>query len=182
MPYYLRGIGGSDMTVSVQSIEESLSVSYVSAVVAKAGASFDIVSRDYGVDVCVRRIDKFNGLLMDMGVSFDFQLKSTINWKVDGSFIVYDIEVDAYNKLVYRHTASSTPCLLVVLCLPKDSSEWISLTEDELKLRKCGYFFYVKGEMTQNKKTTRIRIPRDNVLTPDAVRTLIEDARVGVLK
>ena len=64
-----------------------MSVSYVSAVVAKAGASFDIVSRDYGVDVCVRRIDKFNGMLMDMGVSFDFQLKSTTNWDIDDSLL-----------------------------------------------------------------------------------------------
>ncbi|KZS43950.1 hypothetical protein AWU65_28145 [Paenibacillus glucanolyticus] len=170
------------MAVSVQNIEESLSVSYVSAVVAKAGASFDIVSRDYGVDVCVRRIDKFNGMLMDMGVSFDFQLKSTTNWEVDGSFIVYDIEADAYNKLIYRHNASATPCLLVLLCLPKDSNEWICLSEDELKLRKCGYFFYVRGEMTPNKRSTRIRIPRDNVLTPEAIKKLINEVGSGVLR
>lgn len=169
------------MTVSVQNIEESLSISYVSAIVAKSGASFDIVSRDFGVDVCVRRIDKFNGKLMDMGVSFDFQLKSTINWQIDGTDIIYDIEADTYNKLVYRHSQNATPCLLVLLCLPKDSNDWICFSEEELSLRKCGYFHYIKGNATSNKSKQRIRIPRANVLTPRAIQRLIEDAKRGVL-
>ncbi|MDR3599464.1 MAG: hypothetical protein P4L49_03105 [Desulfosporosinus sp.] len=62
------------MTIPIQSIEESLSVSYVSSVVGKSGASFDIVTHDYGVDVCVRRVDKFKRKVIDVGVSFDCQL------------------------------------------------------------------------------------------------------------
>lgn len=170
------------MAVSIQNIEESLSVSYVSAVVAKAGASFDIVSRDYGVDVCVRRVDKFNGQLMDMGVSFDCQLKATINWTEEGSHIIYDLEADAYNKLIYRHQASTTPCLLVLLCLPKDQEEWLIFSEDEMNLRKCCYYYYVQGEMTNNKRSIRIRIPKCNKLSPEIIGKLIDDVKLGALK
>lgn len=122
------------MTVLIQNIEESLSISYVSSVVAKSGASFDIVSRDYGVDVCVRRVARFNGELMDMGVSFDCQLKATKNWVAEEEAIVYDLEVDTYNKIVYRHQNSSIPCLLVLLCLPKDEAEWLYISEEEISL------------------------------------------------
>lgn len=170
------------MGLNIQHIEESLSVSYVSAVVAKAGASFDLVSRDYGVDVCVRRVDKFNGIMMDMGVSFDLQLKASINWQEEDSYIVYDLEADAYNKLIHRHSASATPCLLVVLCLPRDESEWICLSDEELKLRRCCYYYFVHGEMTPNKRSIRIRIPKENVLSPEAIQKLMEDVRSGALR
>ncbi|MCU6792410.1 DUF4365 domain-containing protein [Paenibacillus sp. WQ 127069] len=170
------------MPVSIQSIEESLSVSYVSAIVAQSGASFDIVSRDYGVDVCVRRVDSFNGKMMDMGVSFDCQLKATINWDLEDTSIVYDLEADTYNKLIYRHINSSTPCLLVVLCLPRNKSDWMHISEEGLNLRKCCYYYYVNGEATENKSSFRIRIPRTNIFSPDAVVKLINDVRLGVIK
>ncbi|CAK8717988.1 hypothetical protein LDFHOB_07370 [Candidatus Electronema aureum] len=36
-----------------QAIEENLSVSYVTAVVSCAGATYDIIKHDYGVDVTI---------------------------------------------------------------------------------------------------------------------------------
>lgn len=170
------------MSVKLQNIEESLSVSYVSAIVAKSGASFDIVTRDYGVDVCVRNIDSYDGQLIDMGVAFDCQLKSTINWKLEEDFVVYDIEADTYNKLIYRHKSLACPCILLLLCLPKEESEWLNITEDELKLKKCCYYYYISGIPTGNKETKRIRIPRENVFSPEAVNKLINDVYSGVIK
>lgn len=167
------------MTVLIQNIEESLSVAYVSSIVAKSGSSFDIVSKDYGVDVSVRRVDRFNGKLMDMGVSFDCQLKATINWQEEEAFIVYDLEADTYNKIIYRHQNSTIPCLLVLLCLPTEQAEWLHISEDELKLRKCCYYYYINGEPTNNQVSIRIRIPRTNIFSPDAVRELVEKVRLG---
>lgn len=167
------------MSVSIKNIEESLSVSYVSAIVAKSGASFDIVSRDYGVDICVRRVEKFGGNYMDMGVSFDCQLKSSINWDADDKHIIYDLEAKTYNKLVYRHMNSTTPCFLVLLCLPRNEDNWICISENELNLRKCCYFYYIDGEPTMNKSTIRIKIPRKNLFSPDIVNNIINKVLVG---
>lgn len=169
------------MSVPIQSIEESLSISYVSSVVGKSGASFDIVSRDFGVDVCVRRIDRFRGQLIDVGVSFDCQLKATKNWSEESVSIVYDMEADAYNKLVYRRKNSTSPCLLVLLCLPQDETEWLHISEEELKLRKCCYYYLVNGEATDNRRSIRIRIPRLNIFSPESVKDLIEKVRLGEL-
>ena len=77
-------LGGKKMSVTLQHIEESLSVSYVS----------DIVTRDYGVGVCVREIDNFKGKVMDMDIVYDCQLKSTMNWEIKKDYIVYDLEAE----------------------------------------------------------------------------------------
>ncbi len=168
------------MSVPISNIEESLSVSYVSAIVAKAGASFNIVSKDYGVDISVRRIDKYKGQLMDMGVVFDCQLKASVNWVLEDTTIAYDLEVDTYNKLIYRHQKSLTPCILVLLCLPKEQDNWLKVSEDELNIRKCCYYYYLKsGHFSQNKRTVRIRIPRNNIFTPTTVLQLMDKVRLG---
>lgn len=173
---------GESMSVNIQSIEESLSVSYVSAIVAKSGASFDIVSRDFGVDVCVRNVENFNGQLIDVGVAYDCQLKATINWDMDDESVVYDLEADTYNKLVYRHSRTTYPCILILLCLPKEECEWINITDEELKLRKCCYYYYLSGDPTLNKKKIRIRIPKQNIFSPEVVKKLIDDVYLGVMK
>lgn len=114
-----------------------------------------------------------------MGVSFDCQLKATVNWKEEETSIVYDLEADTYNKIIYRHQNSTIPCILVLLCLPTEEAEWLHISEEELKLRKCCYYLYINGEPTNNKETIRIRIPRTNVFSPDAVKELVEKVRLG---
>ena len=89
------------MTTPIQSIEEAISVSWVSAIVSRAGASFDIVHQDYGVDLTVRRVDSMGGKRMDMGGVFDCQLKATINWGKDDDYVVYDLSAETYNKLLW---------------------------------------------------------------------------------
>lgn len=170
------------MAVPIQSIEESLSVAHVGAIVSKAGATFNLVPNDYGVDVSVRNIQSFNGKLMDLGTSFDCQLKSTINWSEKDDHIVYDVEIDTYNKLIFREKNSSVPCLLVVLCLPRDESQWLSSTEEGLLLKKSCYFYHLKGEFHKNTAQARIKIPIANRLTPEAVQELIAKVKTGELQ
>lgn len=167
------------MPLLIQNIEESLSVSYVSAIVAKAGASLDIVSKDFGVDVSIRRIDTFDGKLVDMGAAFDCQLKATTNWVYRDGKIVYDIEADVYNKLIYRNKNSITPCILVLLCLPKEEENWLTISVDKLILRKCCYYDFIKGEPTLNRNSIRIRIPERNLFSPKEVNELIKKSVKG---
>lgn len=170
------------MAVPIQSIEESLSVAHVGAIVSKAGATFNLVPNDYGVDVSIRNIQPFNGKLMDLGTSFDCQLKSTINWSEKDGHIVYDVEIDTYNKLIFRENNSSIPCLLVVLCLPRDESQWLTFTDKGLLLQKSCYFYHLKGDLNKNKKQARIKIPVENLLTPEAIQQLIAKVKLGELQ
>lgn len=169
------------MPTPIQSIEESISVSCVSAIVSRAGASFDIVKQDYGVDLTVRRIDSIGGKRMDMGGVFDCQLKATINWGKDDNFVVFDLDTETYNKLLYRKDNSTIPCFLVVMCLPKDKKDWVCVSEESLTIKKCCYYFSVEGTPTKNKSTIRVKIPREQLLTPSTIKDLITKVSQGKL-
>ena len=167
------------MTIPIQSIEESVSVSCVIAIVSRAGASYDLIPRDYGVDLTVRRVDSINGKRMDMGGILDCQLKATINWSEDNGHIIYDLDSDTYNKLLYRKANSSIPCLLVLMCLPKNEKNWVCASEDSLIIKKCCYYYSVSGNPTSNKSSKRIRIPRKQLLTPTAISDIIAKIKRG---
>lgn len=165
------------MGIPIQAIEESLSIAYVGAVVARAGATYDLVRSDYGVDVRVARIDSLGGKRMDMGVAFELQLKASIKWAERDNQIVYDLDADTYNKLIHRDQNSSTPCFLVLLCLPEDSLHWVQCSESALELRRCCYYLKIRGAPTSNNSSVRITIPRTQRLTPEVVEDLIERVR-----
>lgn len=162
------------MTVPVQTKEELLSLAHVSAIVASTGHTIAPVPSDFGVDLGVRRIGEFEGRRIDLGVAFDLQLKATINWTIEGTEVIYDMEADAYNRLVTRNQHSATPCILVLCCLPNSQADWLEAREAELVLRKCSYFFSVGSTPTPNARSVRLKIPRDNLLTPVAMINLID--------
>jgi len=158
----------------VQTIEELLSVSCVTAIIARSGFSSSAVSKDYGTDLEIRRIEVNGTQRIDLGCFLDLQLKASINWRLTSDHVVYDIEADAYNRLVFRRENSTIPCALVLCCLPKDSSTWITVGEDELVIRKCCYYHFIDGAETSNTSSKRLHIPRTQLLTPAAIRALKE--------
>ncbi len=164
-----------------QTIEELISTSYVSAIIARSGFSPNSVAKDYGVDLEVRRIGVHGNKRIDLGVMLELQLKASINWEIDDSHIVFDLEADAYNRLVFRRDNSSTPCALIVCCLPKDERSWLTVCEDELVIKKCCYYYFVDGSETNNKNSKRIRIPRTQLLTPQAIQNFKQSLFEGAL-
>jgi hypothetical protein len=54
-------------------------------------------------------------------------------------------------------------------------------TEQQLVLRHCCYWDYIKGEPTSNLSTKRIRVPRKQVFTPEVIDNLFERLRHGRL-
>ena len=169
------------MTLPIQKIEESISVSYFSAIVANAGASADIVSLDFGVDIAVRKIGSLNNKKIDLGVSFDCQLKATINWDIRGNEIIYDLDSIAYNKIIYRNENSSTPCVLILMCLPHNKSHWLKTSERALTIKRCCYYHVLNGNSTKNKNKVRVRIPRTQLVTSPLIQELMQKAEVGTL-
>ena len=83
------------MGITQQKIEEQLSVAYATAVVAKTGHTFSVVPQDYGVDVSIRRISRYRGEIIDSGPVLECQFKSTINYTLTDSHVIYDMEASA---------------------------------------------------------------------------------------
>lgn len=164
-----------------QTIEELISVSYVSAIIARSGFAPNSVTKDYGIDLEVRNIGEHNKKRIDLGTFLELQLKASINWSTEEEHIVFDLEADAYNRLIFRRDNSSMPCALVVCCLPKDQTTWLNVSEDEITIRKCCYYYFISGAKTENSSSQRIRIPRSQLLTPESLQELKQSLYKGAL-
>ena len=167
--------------IPIQTIEELLSVSCVSAIIARSGHAPNPVAHDFGIDLEVRNIAIDGGRRIDIGAFLSLQLKASVNWVLEPEHVVFDLEADAYNRLVFQNANATLPCALVLCCLPPNPEDWMSVCEDDFILRKCCYFYFIDGERTNNAASKRIRIPRDQLLTPDSLVKLKADLYEGAL-
>lgn len=151
--------------------KEELSVSYLNAVCACAGIAMEHVRHDEdGVDCHITKILQHEAIKLKtiLGV----QLKSTSQvLKTDDNYIYYPLKSKNYNDFTVPSTYDMILCVLV---LPKDEKGWLSITEEELIMRKCMYWTSIKGQPTENVQTVTIRIPKSNLVTSDAMQKLLE--------
>lgn len=166
-----------------QHIAEDLSRAYVQAVAAKAGVNFSTRVHDYEVDGTFHPIRIVNSRRVEAGFPLDFQLKASKNWTINEEHIVYDLEVKTYNDLILRRsTSGATPCILILLCLPENSREWLEISEEQLLLRRCCYWHYLVGNLTENIETIRVRIPSAQRLTSESLLSLLQQVKEGALQ
>ena len=118
-----------------QHIEEDLSRAYVQAVAAKAGVNLRINDRlhDYTIDGTFHQVSYTNGRRHESGFSLDFQLKATKNLIFAEASVKYDVEAETYNYMVKRtNTPGTIALILIILSLPENENNWLSLTNEEL--------------------------------------------------
>jgi hypothetical protein len=161
------------MPLPVEHIKERLSLSYVSAVAAGAGVAFRPSSGpEYGTDGHLVKVTLLkNGRFSDTGHIINCQIKATTTCFYVGSEVVYDLDADAYNKLVGWE--GSSPCILIVLSLADVQEDWLKVSEAGLQLQRCCYWIHLTGAPTSNSRTIRISIPRSQIFTPDAVTDIL---------
>jgi hypothetical protein len=157
-------------------MKERLSVSYVTAVAARAGVGCRLSDPpEYGTDAYLVRVKKLrSGKYCDTGHIISCQIKATTTSKRVDDNVVYDMEVDDYNKLAEWEGGV---CILILFCLPEDPEEWLKLSEDELVLQKCCYWKQITDPPSQNKSKQRVYIPRSQVFTPQTIVALLEKVR-----
>ncbi|MHC5673753.1 DUF4365 domain-containing protein [Nostoc sp.] len=90
------------------------------------------------------------------------------------------MEAKTYNDLVIRRNfRMAVPCILILFALAPDSSQWLTYDEDEMRLRGSCYWEYISGKPTTNRQSVRIKIPRQQRLTPESLLDLIEKVKTG---
>ncbi len=152
--------------------EEALSRVYAEAVAARAGytTTGPNLDRD-GVDLQIRA----GGT---MRPAIDIQLKATINLG-DQQNGRYRFPLKLRNYELLREE-TQTPRLLVVLDLPREKSEWMSITENGLTLRRRAFWVNLKGQPeATNQTSVTISIPGDNLFTVESLQNLMEQSRTG---
>lgn len=165
------------MSITSQHQEELLSVAYAYAVAAQAGMNIKHDVLDYGIDMTFSPVSTLpSGQRTSTGYNLHIQLKSTISSSVVDDSIVYDLEADTYNKL--RMWDGPARCYLVLFRLPADATLWLSVNEDVLTLRHCCYWHFIEpGDTIKNTSSKRIRIPRANQFTADALIALMDQIK-----
>jgi hypothetical protein len=173
-----------------QHVQEALCRAYVLAVAAHAGILCRIKGEfDYGLDgefrnVVIRKEPAGNNRYLETGRAVDFQMKASKNWELKNNSIVYDLEAKTFRDLAFQNAAmekeGSSPSILILLCLPTDASTWLTVSGEQLLLKKSCYWHWVPGTaVSDNSATTRIVIPDSNVLTQSALEELLKKARTG---
>ena len=170
------------MTVPVTNIQSRLSLAYINAVVAQAGFGFWTPPDDFGLDGMLSRILVTNGKCTALPGGVYLQIKSTINYQIQDSQVYYEMDVEAYNKLLLPTYYDSGPTLFVLFCMPRDRATWVVRSEQQLALQHCCYWYVFprKTPLSTNRRSITVRIPCAQVFDTAAVATIYDDYRPAV--
>jgi hypothetical protein len=180
-----RGNGGPGLIARKRQVltkahrQEALSRAYIHAIAARCGVACSLREFDYGIDLTLHDIEQREDRYAESGYKLDVQAKSTTS-DLARADVVYDIDVTAYEDL--RSPLVGCPRILVVLILPADEDLWTTQTSDELVLRHSAYWLSLYDRpATSNRRTVRLKIPRDQLFSVDALRRLMDLIRKGEL-
>ena len=165
----------TDSLLKTADQEEALSCVYARAVAARAGYTTSGPEQDRdGVDLQVQA----GGT---MRPALDLQLKATVNLeRRDDGHVHFPLKRRNYDLLREK---TQTPRLLVVLDLPKDEAQWMTVTKNELVLRYRAYWLNLQGrEETANKAYITVAIPKGNLFHVESLRCLMEQSRGGRIR
>ena len=153
--------------------KEDFSFAYIMAVAAQAGYWVEFPRRDRrSVDGVIRS---------DFGKqpAIRFQAKATAQPVMRGDGIHFPLPVKNYDDL---RVETISPQILIVVLLPSDTNDWLSQSQDELCMRRCGYWHSLAGEPEiPNTSTYTVRIPGRNVFDEHSLTDLMQRATEGEL-
>ena len=153
--------------------KEGLSLAYVKALAARAGFSTAVPEPDR---------DSVDLRIMAGGPrrpALDLQLKATADLaEAQDGFRRFRLRIKNYNDL---RVETQTPRLLVVLDLPQDEAQWMTVTTEELVLRRRAYWVSLQRahEEVMSQETVTVPIPEGNVFDVATLQTLMERSRSG---
>jgi hypothetical protein len=171
------------MPLTEEHAKEGLSAAHILAVAAAARVNVKQPSQhDYGIDGWFEAVRVLSsGKLAPGPFPIPYQAKASENWVDHGKEISYPLDADAYNEIVTR-PATAARKILVLLCLPHDKEKWHQINEDDVAphtvLHHLCYWQTFTGAPIPNKATKTIWIPKDQVLTPEALNFLLVEEEV----
>jgi hypothetical protein len=159
--------------VNINIQKEEFSYAYVYAITSAAGYSCQRTTTpldQLGIDLIFTGI----GVQGIMGTpQLYIQLKCTSREILDENYLKYPLKIKNYEEL--RVTQQYPPLILVVVLVPDNINDWLYQSEEELCLKRCGYWISLAGEAsTENQETVTVSIPRVNRFTVNALKSLMQ--------
>lgn len=154
--------------------QEEFSYAFISTIVSAAGYALQPPTRlidNEGIDITITAPGEIGTV---QSPRFDAQVKCTTNSSlIKAKQIHYPLPVRNYDRLIHPNPAS--PQLLIVVFIPKQLLSWVETTEDQTTLQKSAYWTSLKGRpKTANLDKTTVHIPRENLLTPQSLRNIMQ--------
>lgn len=108
----------------------------------------------------------------------DVQLKCTFQEVLQEDGLRFSLNIKNYNDL--RLTDIMVPRILVVFLVPPDIEDWLVQTEEEMIIRRCGYWVSLLGAPATNNSTgVSVDIPRDNMFNADSLTAMMHQIHNG---
>ena len=153
--------------------QERLSLVYIRALAARAG--FVTSKPDLDRDSVALQVQAGG----PKRPAINLQVKATTNLgPARGGHISFRLSIKNANDL---REDTQTPRLLVVFEMPPDESNWMTVTPEELILRRRAYWLSLQGGNNRQipQQTVTVSIPTANVLDVAALQRLMEQSRLG---
>jgi len=154
--------------------KELFSRAYVHAVTAVAGYSTYAPSvDDDSIDLGIAEAGGSGTL---KSPRLELQLKCTSGDDGEGDTLAFPLKRKNYDDL-RAHVL--VPRILLVVTVPSDDTkDWLQHGDEEMVLRRCGLWVSLQGQpSSENEASVTVHLPRINVFSPDALRSLM--ARVA---
>lgn len=155
--------------------KEDLHVSYISALCASAGISYDVQNHDDDSTdgIIKKRITLSDGCFRDSLCRIQLKCtSSTSQYEDKGNYISYRLKVKNYNDLC---TKSVTPIILGVLVLPEDEKSWVHWSTAELLIRGCMYWAeFSTCNPSDNVGSVSVKLDKSQVLNQESLLAILE--------
>lgn len=155
--------------------KEEFSYGYIATICSASGLSVTKAERsldNQGIDLTIIAPATIKGLLSPR---VDVQVKCTSQNIIQENVIKYPIPIKNYQELIERKV--SVPRLLILVIVPNKIEEWIDVDQHFTTIRKCAYWISLEGyRESKNQTSVTVEIPKENLLTPESVLKIIENA------
>jgi Domain of unknown function (DUF4365) len=166
--------GASRVLMTIDEQKQQFSFAYIRAV---AAAACIVVTQpsvdDDSVDLIFHQ--KGTGTVFRSPI-LEAQVKCTEAAAIQPGHIAYPLKLKNYNEL--RPTNLMAPRILIVVLVPDLLPDWLNHSEQELAMRRCGYWHSLRGMPTvPNNTSLTVHLPRINQFTVVQFQAMM--ARIG---
>ncbi len=160
-------------------LQGDFGVAYVKAVAHAAGYFVELAQRahdDVGVDLTIVSLTKTG---KRQHPRLDVQVKTTVDGLLGDPF-PFDVTVKNYDEL-RDDGPNNLPRILVVVGVPREREQWVTASESQLTLRRCGYWKSLRGMPERpNTASVRVTIARSACFHPTNLQAIMHGLLQGV--
>jgi hypothetical protein len=160
------------MTLNDQKEQFSFAYARAVAAVAKIAVEETTVDDD-SVDLTFKQ-KAAGGVVRSPRV--EAQVKCTECANINPDHVAFPLVLKNYDEL--RTTDLLVPRILIVVLVPDDLTAWIGHSENELAMRRCGYWLSLRGRSaTTSTDNVTVHLPRTNQFNVSGLQGIMQ--RIG---